>query len=231
MSTDHAQQIREQIREQFKWRRVQAPQRWSPTEVGQEVVGYYGGQTVKTGAYGQYQVVLIHIPMGQSLMLSGTKLIQLVDASLIPPGHPIRVIWKGLTDLRNGHTMKDFEVLVAEGEAIPFDSLPVSEEPDPRSNLSLVENSPETEVPAPPAKLFVSASQNRGLKRLWANLRRYHRACQFDYLAEDFIAADGLVVVEDGCIIPNPEIYGERRNQPIPVTPVFLERLAEDAEE
>lgn len=116
--------IEDEIRQRFKWRKVQAPRPWTPKESGEELVGYYGGRTVRTGAYGQYEVVLVHVPLTGSFMITGTRLIQLLDASLINPGHPVRIVWKGLVETAREHQMKDFEVFVAEGEAIPVDAMP-----------------------------------------------------------------------------------------------------------
>lgn len=114
----------EEIRERYQWRKIVAPTTWDPTAVGEELCGFYGGRTLREGKFGQYEVVVVHIPMGASYTVSGTKLITLLDASLIKPGHPIRIVWKGLKDLGGNKSMKDFEVLVAQGEAVPADSLP-----------------------------------------------------------------------------------------------------------
>jgi hypothetical protein len=114
----------DEIRERFKWRKVTAPQTWRPTEVGQELVGYYGGRTIREGQFGQYEVVLVHVPLEGSYMLTGTQLIQLLDASMANVGHPIRIVWQGLKETAAGHTMKTYEVMVAEGEALPAEALP-----------------------------------------------------------------------------------------------------------
>lgn len=116
--------LADDIRERFKWRKVVAPRPWLPAEVGEELLGYYGGRTLRTGAFGQYEVVLVHVPLGGCFMLTGTHLIQLMDASGAAVGHPIRVVWQGVRDTAQGHKMKMFEVLVAEGEVIPEEFLP-----------------------------------------------------------------------------------------------------------
>jgi hypothetical protein len=116
--------ITDDIRERFKWRKVVAPQTWRPSEVGQELVGYYGGRTLREGSFGQYEVVLVHVPLEGSYMLTGTQLIQLMDASMIVAGHPIRIVWQGLKETSAGHQMKMFDVLVAEGQVIPVEALP-----------------------------------------------------------------------------------------------------------
>ena len=114
----------DEIRERFKWRKVAAPKTWRPEEAGQELVGYYGGRTLREGKYGQYEVILVHVPLEGSYTLSGTHLIQLVDASMIVLGHPIRIVWRGLVETTAGHQMKTFEVMVAEGEAVPVEAMP-----------------------------------------------------------------------------------------------------------
>jgi hypothetical protein len=94
--------------------------------------------------------------MGSSHTVSGTKLITLLDASLIKPGHPIRIIWKGLKDLGQGKSMKDFDVLVAQGDAVPFESLPeISTEtrrtpPAPAAPKPVAALKPVVVAPPPP---------------------------------------------------------------------------------
>lgn len=117
--------LAEDIRDRFKWRQVITPRLWAPREVGEELVGYYGGRTLRNGPHGQYEVALVHVPMDGSYMITGVKFIQLLDASMCQIGHPIRVVWKGLVPTARGHEMKDFDVLVAEGECVPAESLPV----------------------------------------------------------------------------------------------------------
>lgn len=114
----------DEIRERFKWRKVTAPKTWRPTEVGEELVGYYGGRTMREGSFGQYEVVLVHVPLGGSYMVTGTHLIQLMDASMAVVGHPIRIVWQGMKETAAGHNMKTYDVLVAEGETVPAEALP-----------------------------------------------------------------------------------------------------------
>jgi hypothetical protein len=102
--------------------------------LGEELVGFYGGKTTRNGQWGQYEVVLVHVPMRGSFMISGTRIIQLVDASGIQEGWPVRVIWKGRKQLEptpDGEVreMKQFKVLVAEGDPLSPDEMPrVSDE-------------------------------------------------------------------------------------------------------
>ena len=112
------------IRERYQWRKVVAPKPWYPEVEDAELVGFYGGRTLRSGVNGQYEVVIIHVPIEGTYMLTGTQLIQLMDASMIQIGHPIRVIWKGTKVTANGYKMKMFEVMVADGEAIAEEDLP-----------------------------------------------------------------------------------------------------------
>jgi hypothetical protein len=62
-------------------------------------------------------------------MVSGSKLMQLVDAAMIDVGHPIRVVWEGhqvvgVALSGEEKRMKLFRVLVAEGEPIEASDLP-----------------------------------------------------------------------------------------------------------
>ncbi len=116
--------LADDIRARFKWRAVVAPRPWLPVEVGEELIGYYGGRTVRTGAYGQYEVILLHVPLDGCYMLTGTRVIQLMDASGATVGSPVRVIWAGLKETGHGHKMKMFEVMVAEGEVLAEAVLP-----------------------------------------------------------------------------------------------------------
>ncbi len=112
------------IRSRFQWRKVHAPKTWRPNDIGAELVGYFGGRTLRDGQFGQYEVVIIHVPFEGSYLVSGTQLIQLLDAAIIPAGHPICIIWKGLVETAAGHKMKTYEVMVAEGPSVPEDALP-----------------------------------------------------------------------------------------------------------
>lgn len=115
---------RTQLLERYKWRTVTAPRPWNPTEPGEELVGYYGGRTLRNGVHGQYEVVIVHVPMDGAYMLTGVRIAQLIDASMATIGHPVRIIWKGRVETGAGHQMKQYEVMVADGEAIPAEDLP-----------------------------------------------------------------------------------------------------------
>lgn len=113
------------LRERFRWKKVAAPKPWKPTHNNDELVGYYGGQTLRDGQYGQYKVIILHVPgEPQPFTVSGTRIIQLFDASLVGIGHAVRVQYLGMKDMGNGHTMKDFNVYIAEGDPISEQDLP-----------------------------------------------------------------------------------------------------------
>jgi len=115
----------DEIKDRYDWRKVKAPRKWVPADVGDELVGYYGGRTQKDGQFGPYELVTVHVPLEGSYTLSGTQLIQLLDASMVVIGHPIRVVWCGLRETPAGHMMKTYEVLIADGETpLPEEALP-----------------------------------------------------------------------------------------------------------
>jgi len=56
----------EDLRERYGWKKVVAPKAWRPEATGEELIGFYGGKTTRTGAYGQYDVVLVSTRAGPS---------------------------------------------------------------------------------------------------------------------------------------------------------------------
>jgi hypothetical protein len=112
------------ILDRYKWHKVQAPRTWAPKEVGDELVGFYHGQSVRLGSFGQYTIVIVHVPLEGAFMVSGIKVVQLVDSAMIKPGWPMRIRWLGYRKLAGDREMKDFEVFVAEGEPIAEEDLP-----------------------------------------------------------------------------------------------------------
>ncbi len=112
----------------YEWKKVEAPKTWRPKHNGEELVGFYGGKTSRTGQYGQYEVVLIHVPRRGTFMISGTRIVQLADAANINVGWPIRVVYLGTVALAEEKTMKQFDVFVAEGDPVSPDELPVLKE-------------------------------------------------------------------------------------------------------
>lgn len=116
------------VLERYRWKRVEAPKHWRPTNVDDELVGFYGGKTQRSGQYGDYEVVLVHVPARGAFMISGTRIVQLIDAAGIESGWPVRVVWRGLVRLTSERKMKDFAVYVAEGDPVAADDLPAVRE-------------------------------------------------------------------------------------------------------
>lgn len=116
--------IQEKILKRFDWKKVKAPQTWRPKEAGEQLVGFYGGKTLKNGQFGQYEVVIVHVPTRGSLMVSGTGIIQLIDGACVKPGHPICITWGGVKALEGNRTMKQFELQIAEGDPVEEELLP-----------------------------------------------------------------------------------------------------------
>lgn len=112
------------LKERYKWNRIHAPRSWQPQAPGEELVGYYGGRTLRNGSFGQYEVALVHVPRGGTRMVSGVAIIQLLDSAFIDKGHPIRIVYKGTQPTTAGHDMKLFDLLVAEGEPVALEDLP-----------------------------------------------------------------------------------------------------------
>lgn len=115
----------EALRERFKWKKVAAPKPWKPTHNGEEILGYYGGQTLRDGQSGQYRVIIIHVPGESSpFTVSGTRIVQLFDSALIGIGHAVRVQFLGMKDIGDNRKMKDFNVYIAEGKPLSQEDLP-----------------------------------------------------------------------------------------------------------
>ncbi len=121
------------LREKYEWKKVVAPKTWRPKFNGEELVGFYGGRTMRSGSFGQYEVVIIHVPARGSFMVSGTQVIQLIDASAADVGDPVRVVWGGYLKLGEGEDgrekkMKLFEVYVVEGDRLGPEDMPAIKE-------------------------------------------------------------------------------------------------------
>lgn len=114
----------DQLRERFKWKKVEAPRAWRPRYNGEDLVGYYGGKSVRNGAHGQYEVVIVHVPARGAFTISGVRAVQLADTSMMMVGSPMRIVFKGMVSLGNDHSMKEFELFIPEGEAVPEAALP-----------------------------------------------------------------------------------------------------------
>ena len=99
-----------------KWRKVSAPSSWHPKD-GEELTGYYAGRTKRDGSFGPYEVVLVLVPYKGTFMVSGTKIMQLVDAAMIGRGDAVRIVYLGPKDIGEGRSMKNFELYVGEADA------------------------------------------------------------------------------------------------------------------
>lgn len=113
--------------DRYQWKKVEAPKTWRPKSVDEELVGFYGGKTSRTGPFGAYPVVIVHVPRQGTMTVTGTQIVQLADSSSIMPGWPVRIIYRGLHKFGDGDqkkTMKKFDMLVAEGDPISPDDMP-----------------------------------------------------------------------------------------------------------
>lgn len=119
-------EAQEQLLARYKWKKVEVPRAWHPRKVGEMLVGFYAGRTTRNGAYGQYDVILVLVPGEGAFMVSGVRLMQLVDASMTETGHPVQIIYQGEKDLgpEKDHTMKLFDFFVAEGEPVDASVMP-----------------------------------------------------------------------------------------------------------
>jgi hypothetical protein len=102
------------------WQKLVRPSNWSPSNPGDELVGFYLGRTVKHGKWGQYEVAMLAVPVGDGMsrprMVSGTALLQALDGSGITPGRFLRIVYGGVKDLPGDKHMKMFEVFAAAGD-------------------------------------------------------------------------------------------------------------------
>lgn len=113
------------VLEKFHWRRVVAPKVWEPKDPGAELLGFYGGRTVRNGVHGQYEVALVHVPVRGAYTISGASLIRLLDASQCQVGDPIRIIFNGREQVVGGdYSRKLFDLYMSDGERIPAEDLP-----------------------------------------------------------------------------------------------------------
>ncbi len=95
-----------------KWRKIDAPRTWNPTQVGEELIGNYGGRTMRSGAFGQYEVVLIHTD-DRAFMVSGVRIIQLIDAAILESFETIRIVFQGWQAIAGGEKkMRLFDLYV-----------------------------------------------------------------------------------------------------------------------
>jgi hypothetical protein len=97
-----------------EWREVKIPRPWRPAYIGEELIGTYGGRTVRSGMYGQYEVILVKTGKEQAFLVSGTDIIQRIDAAQLNIGDPVRIIWMGYKELQEDMRKKMFELYVRE---------------------------------------------------------------------------------------------------------------------
>lgn len=121
--SDKERMTAERLRERYAWKEVQVPKVWRP-EPGEELVGFYGGRTLKNGIYGQYEVALVHVPFKGAYTVSGTGLIQLLDTGMVAKGHPVRILFEGKKDLGDDMEKKMFTLFAVDLDAIDEADLP-----------------------------------------------------------------------------------------------------------
>lgn len=115
----------ERLLERYTWKKVIAPKAWTPRCLGDELAGYYGGKTTRHGRFGEYTIILIHVPGEPAARtISGVRIIQLIDSSLVCIGHAIRVQYLGMREISDDRKMKEFNVYIAEGEPVAEQDLP-----------------------------------------------------------------------------------------------------------
>lgn len=111
---------------EIRWRKLTRPRAWTPEEPGEQLVGYYLGQTVRTGKFGEYTVALFGVPSEDEfttpMYVSGTTVISALDGGSVAPGAFVRVTFQGVKDLKGGRTVKLFDVHVAEGSICAEDA-------------------------------------------------------------------------------------------------------------
>lgn len=112
------------LKAQYKWKKVETPRMWRPKTSNEELVGYYGGKTTRVGAFGSYEVVIVHVPADGAYLVSGTQVVQSADAALLVTGQPIRLVFHGRKNIGSGREMKLITMYVAEGERVPPAELP-----------------------------------------------------------------------------------------------------------
>jgi hypothetical protein len=115
---------RDALLRRFNWSKVEAPSTWSPKKKGDALVGYYVGRTKRNGPHGQYEVAMVAVPGDGVRVVSGVRILQLLDVALLESGHPVQIVYLGTKDTAGGHAMRLFDLLVAEGD--PLDASDVA---------------------------------------------------------------------------------------------------------
>lgn len=121
---EKATQAAERFKARYGWEKVLVPRVWRP-KPGDEILGFYGGRTLRNGQFGQYEVVIIVVPHKGAFTASGTGLINLIDAAQVAIGHPIHIRYlnKELIESTGKH-FKVYELFVAVGEPIAPEDMP-----------------------------------------------------------------------------------------------------------
>lgn len=106
------------------WAKVTAPRPWHPA-VGDELVGYYAGRTMRDGKFGQYEVVMVAVPGAGVVTVSGVKALSAIDASGVQLRTPVKFVFNGKRDVAGReHQMNDIDVYVDAAFLEPITELP-----------------------------------------------------------------------------------------------------------
>jgi len=95
-----------------EWEEVSAPKVWRP-KVGEELIGHYHGRTVRSGTFGEYEVVQVSVPGDALYNVSGTRIVQLFDSASLESGEQVRIVFKGYKELQGDKKLKVFELYVS----------------------------------------------------------------------------------------------------------------------
>lgn len=112
--TQPAQLTAQELAHKLKWRRISLPTPWYPSVAGEELVGYYGGTTVRDGQFGQYQVIFISVPYKGTFVVSGTLLVQQAAIANLVRGQPVRLVFFGLKSIGENRMIKDIGLYVSD---------------------------------------------------------------------------------------------------------------------
>ncbi len=91
-----------------KWKKVKGPTTWRP-EINDELVGCFGGRSLRNGSFGPYEIVILHTD-DRTYTVSGTVLLQLVESANPQLGDLLRVVYKGTKPTALQHDIKIFEL-------------------------------------------------------------------------------------------------------------------------
>ena len=96
-----------------QWRKVTRPKPWKPEDIGESIVGFWGGRTTRNGSYGTYEVLTLHTEHG-TFYVSGSVLMGLLDgAGVMTDSTRLRVVFLGLKPCHEeDRRFKDFELFV-----------------------------------------------------------------------------------------------------------------------